>query len=59
MKIFLFSFQGALFASKYIIRGGNQMEIVIIGGIAAGMSVAAKAKRTNKAANVTVIEKEP
>lgn len=35
------------------------MEIVIIGGIAAGMSVAAKAKRTNKAANVTVIEKEP
>ena len=23
MKIFLFSFQGALFASKYIIRGGN------------------------------------
>ncbi len=35
------------------------MEIVIIGGIAAGMSVAAKAKRTNKAANVTVTEKEP
>ena len=57
MKIFLFSFQGALFASKYIIRGGNQMEIVIFGGIAAGMSVAAKAKRTNKAAIVTVIEK--
>ncbi|WP_165004532.1 MULTISPECIES: CoA-disulfide reductase [unclassified Enterococcus] len=34
------------------------MEIVIIGGIAAGMSAAAKAKRMNKAANVTVIEKE-
>ncbi|MEG0294174.1 CoA-disulfide reductase [Enterococcus sp.] len=34
------------------------MEIVIIGGIAAGMSVAAKASRTNKAANITVIEKE-
>ena len=26
MKIFLFSFQGALFASKYIIRGGNRMK---------------------------------
>lgn len=34
------------------------MEIVIIGGIAAGMSVAAKAARTNKEAKVTVIEKE-
>lgn len=34
------------------------MEIVIIGGIAAGMSVAAKASRTNKEANITVIEKE-
>ena len=28
MKIFLFSFQGALFASKYIIRGGKEMFIV-------------------------------
>lgn len=26
MKIFLFSFQGALFASKYIIRGGKQVD---------------------------------
>ncbi|MGX6962681.1 CoA-disulfide reductase [Vagococcus xieshaowenii] len=34
------------------------MEIVIIGGIAAGMSAAAKAARTNKEAKVTVIEKE-
>ncbi|QIL46547.1 CoA-disulfide reductase [Vagococcus coleopterorum] len=34
------------------------MEIVIIGGIAAGMSAAAKASRTNKDANITVIEKE-
>ncbi|CAM3267872.1 CoA-disulfide reductase [Vagococcus fessus] len=34
------------------------MEIVIIGGIAAGMSTAAKAARTNKEATVTVIEKE-
>lgn len=34
------------------------MEILIIGGIAAGMSVAAKALRTNKAANVTVVEME-
>ncbi|MBM7709121.1 CoA-disulfide reductase [Enterococcus lemanii] len=34
------------------------MEIVIVGGIAAGMSVAAKAVRTNKEAVVTVIEKE-
>lgn len=34
------------------------MEIVVIGGIAAGMSVAAKAARTNKEATVTVIEKE-
>jgi NADPH-dependent 2,4-dienoyl-CoA reductase/sulfur reductase-like enzyme len=34
------------------------LEIVIIGGIAAGMSVAAKAKRTNKDAIITVIEKE-
>lgn len=34
------------------------MEVVIIGGIAAGMSIAAKAKRTNPQANVTIIEKE-
>lgn len=34
------------------------MEILIIGGIAAGMSVAAKASRVNKEANITVIEKE-
>lgn len=34
------------------------MEILVIGGIAAGMSVAAKAKRENKDANITVIEKE-
>ena len=34
------------------------MEVVIIGGIAAGMSIAAKAKRTNRKANITVIEKE-
>lgn len=34
------------------------MEIVIIGGIAAGMSAAAKARRTNKDAVITVIEKE-
>ena len=27
MKIFLFSFQGALFASKYIIRGGIAMKV--------------------------------
>jgi hypothetical protein len=26
MKLFLFSFQGALFASKYIIRGGYYNE---------------------------------
>lgn len=34
------------------------MEIVVIGGIAAGMSVAAKAHRTNANATITVIEKE-
>ena len=34
------------------------MEILIIGGIAAGMSVAAKAKRVNSDANITVIERE-
>lgn len=34
------------------------MEILIIGGIAAGMSVAAKASRTNRDAKITVIEKE-
>lgn len=34
------------------------MEIVIIGGIAAGASIAAKAKRTNPSANITIIEKE-
>lgn len=34
------------------------MEILIIGGIAAGMSIAAKARRTNPSANVTIIEKE-
>nr|WP_276939732.1 CoA-disulfide reductase [Helcococcus sueciensis] len=33
------------------------MNILIIGGIAAGASVAAKAKRTNPEANVTIIEK--
>lgn len=34
------------------------MEIIIIGGIAAGMSTAAKARRVNREANITVIEKE-
>lgn len=34
------------------------MEIVIIGGIAAGMSTAAKAQRENKDANITVVEME-
>ena len=34
------------------------LNIVIIGGIGAGMSVAAKAKRENPDANITVIEKE-
>lgn len=34
------------------------MEILIVGGIAAGASIAAKAKRTNPDANVTIIEKE-
>lgn len=34
------------------------MEVLIIGGIAAGMSVAAKALRVNKDANITVIEME-
>ena len=34
------------------------MEIVIIGGIAAGMGTAAKASRENPDANITVIEKE-
>ena len=34
------------------------MEILIIGGIAAGMSVAAKALRTNKGARITVVEME-
>ena len=34
------------------------MEIVIIGGIAAGMGTAAKAARENPDANITVIEKE-
>lgn len=33
------------------------MDILIIGGIAAGASVAAKAKRTDPKANVTIIEK--
>ncbi len=43
MKIFLFSFQGALFASKYIIRGGMRMskkwKMVVVGiaGIITGM----------------------
>lgn len=34
------------------------MKIIVIGGIAAGASIAAKAKRTNPEANVTIIEKE-
>ncbi len=34
------------------------MRVIIIGGIAAGMSVAAKASRTNPNAKITIIEKE-
>ncbi len=34
------------------------MKIVIIGGIAAGMSVAFKAKRENPEAEILVVEKE-
>ncbi len=34
------------------------MDIIVIGGIAAGMSVAAKARRENPDATITVIEKE-
>lgn len=34
------------------------MDIIVIGGIAAGMSVAAKAKRENPEAKITVVEKE-
>jgi len=34
------------------------MKIIIIGGVAAGMSAAAKARRVNKDAQITVIEKE-
>src|SRR5574344_2025826 len=34
------------------------MDILVIGGIAAGASVANKAKRTNPEANITIIEKE-
>lgn len=34
------------------------MEILVIGGIAAGASIASKAKRTNKNANVSIIEIE-
>lgn len=34
------------------------MEVLIIGGIAAGMSVAAKALRTNKEAKITLVEME-
>lgn len=37
---------------------GGIMEILIIGGVAAGMSTAAKAQRENKEANITVIEME-
>lgn len=35
----------------------NQTKIVVIGGVAAGMSAAAKAKRTNPELDVTVFEK--
>ena len=41
-----------------LLRRGFIMEIVIIGGIAAGMGTAAKASRENPDANITVIEKE-
>lgn len=34
------------------------MDIIVIGGIAAGMSVAAKARRENPKATITVVEKE-
>ena len=34
------------------------MDIIVIGGIAAGMSVAAKARRENPEATITVVEKE-
>ena len=33
------------------------MKVVIIGGVAAGMSAAAKLKRSNKDASITVYEK--
>ena len=35
------------------------MNIVIIGGVAGGASAAAKARRTNEAAEITVFEKGP
>lgn len=41
-----------------ILNKGDKMNIVVIGGIAAGMSVAAKARRENAKAQITVIEKE-
>ena len=34
------------------------MKILVIGGIAAGMSIASKAKRTDQSVDITVIEKE-
>ena len=35
------------------------MKIVIIGGVAGGASAAAKARRTNEAAEITVFERGP
>ncbi len=38
-------------------NGGNRMKIVIVGGVAAGMSAAARARRLSEAARIVVLER--
>jgi len=38
---------------------GNAARLVVIGGVAGGMSAAARAKRVNPALEVIVLERDP
>ena len=43
--------------SNYLLKGCCPMKVIIIGGVAAGMSAAAKLKRVNKEVDIVVYEK--
>ena len=46
-------------SSKFKTDLGGNMRIIIVGGIAAGMSAAAKLRRTDRDAEIVVYEKSP